>query len=111
LSFRSFLFVIPQLFVCHSAAFCLSFRSEAEESAVVFAVALSFAVVRAFCCNSALLSFSLSFVIPQQSGGRRNLLFANVSLPFVVIPTGAKRSGGICCLPVCRITLQASVRI
>jgi hypothetical protein len=35
LSFRSELFVIPQQFVCHSVAICLSFRSEAKESASV----------------------------------------------------------------------------
>jgi hypothetical protein len=48
LSFCRALFVIPQRIVCHSATHCLSFRNAAEESAVVFAVAVVVAFVRSF---------------------------------------------------------------
>jgi len=64
LPFRSFLFVIPQLFVCHSAAFCLSFRSEAEESAFALACPFLFVIPQIFVCHSAAKRRNLLLPLP-----------------------------------------------
>jgi hypothetical protein len=91
-------------------AVCLSFRSEAEESASVFAIALSFVVGHAFVCHPRCCH---PFFVCHSAAKRRNLLLA-LLFPFllplatllfvirVVVPSLfviPQRSGGICCLP------------
>jgi hypothetical protein len=82
-------FAVACSFVCHSAAFCLSFRSAAEESAVAFASALAVAVACSFVCHSAaqrrnlLFAFASALAVAvacsfvcHSTAQRRNLLFA-----------------------------------